>query len=243
MTVAAAYTPGNLLGLGIYTVSEAATYARVSAAKLARWILGTSRDCSAVIARLDPAKNDERWVTFLDFVQSMAIRDIRITHRIHLDQIRETVEMAKTKFNLDYPFARKHTTWLRGGHISLAIKGYGLIESTGPHKSQLNMRPVVEKYMEDLSYDAEGLAKGYSPFSHKGYRIVFNPRFRFGEPMVLPVPKRKVKPCRYSVVALCEAYASEGGPAGAARALGVNQDAVEAAHKYYFDYLRPSDAV
>ena len=69
---------------------------------------------------LDPAKNDERWVTFLDFVQSMAIRDIRIAHpHIHLDKIRETVDMAKSKFKIDYPFARKHTTKLSLANISV----------------------------------------------------------------------------------------------------------------------------
>jgi hypothetical protein len=237
------YAASDLLGLGIYTVAEAATYARVSAAKLSRWILGTIKDHPAVIARLDPERNEERWVTFLDFVQSMAIRDIRLKHRIHLDKIRDTVDMARSKFGISYPFARKHTTWLLGDDINLDIVGYGLIGTTGEHKRQLAMRPVVEQYLEDLSYDAEGLAKGYSPFSYKGYRIIFNPHVRFGEPMVVADKKAKVKPCRYSVRALCDAFDSEGNYAAAARVMGVAQEAVEAARKYYFDYLKPIDDV
>src|SRR4051812_35695098 len=108
MTTTVGHTD-SLLGLGIYTVAEAATYARVSAAKLARWVMGTSASRPAIVSQLDQADNDERWVTFLDFVQSMAIRDIRIAHpHIHLDKIRETVELAKKTFGIDYPFARKH---------------------------------------------------------------------------------------------------------------------------------------
>lgn len=239
----ASYAADDLLGLGIYTVAEAAAYARVSAAKLVRWVLGTSANRPAIIARLDPAKNDDRWITFLDFVQSMAIRDIRIKNpHIHLEKIRDTVELAKKQYGIDYPFARRHTTKLLGDELLLDIKGYGLVESSGDHKSQLDIRPVVERYLEDLSFDAAGLAKGYSPFTHQGYKIVLNPHIRFGEPMVVPVPKKKSKPCRYSVQALCEGFESEGSYSAAARTLGVASEAVEAAHRYYYDYLKPIDA-
>src|SRR6185437_6003561 len=154
----AAPTASSLLGIGIYTASEAATYARVPTAKLTRWVLGTSRSRPAIRAQLSPESNAERWITFLDFVQSLAIRDIRIAFpRLHLDKIRETIEMAKSKFGIDYPFARKHTTFLRGDDLVLDIEKIGIVESTGPHKSQLNMRKVVERYLVDLSYDAAGL--------------------------------------------------------------------------------------
>jgi uncharacterized protein (DUF433 family) len=223
----------DLLGLGIYTPSEAARYARVETARMTRWIIGTSHNRPAVRAQIDPAKNDEKWITFLDFVQAMAIRDIRDTKKIPLERIRETIEMAHSKFNIDYPFARKHTTYLLGEHIKLEIEGYGLIDATGPHKNQLNLK-VMESYLEDLSYDAEGLAKQYVPYVWKGHSIVLDPSRRFGEPFV--------RPGRYSVNALCDAYEAEGSDRAAARALGVKEEAVEAARRYLYDYLRTKQA-
>lgn len=232
----------HVLGLGIYTIAEAAKYARVSAAKLARWIMGTSDRAAAIIPQIAPEKNPERLVTFLDFVQAMAIRQIRHTHKVPLEKIRETIDIAKRDFNIDYPFARRHVTKLLGNEISLDVAGVGLIETTGEHKRQFEIRPVVEPYLKDLSFDAAGLAKGYSPFSYRGYDIVFNPHVRFGEPLVKPSPKSRSKRCRYSVVTLCNAYIAEGSCEAAARAYGVSVEAVEAATKYYFDYLQTSDA-
>jgi len=231
----AAISATDLLGLGIYTVSEAATYARVSAAKFSRWIIGTSSQRPAVESNIDQTKNPDRWVTFLDFVQAMAIRDIRLTRKIPLEKLRKTVEMSERRFRLPYPFAMKHTTWLLGEEIRLDIKGYGIIEATGAHADQLNIRPVIERYMEDLSYDAKGLADGYTPFVWKNHKIVLNPKMHFGEPFV--------RPGRHTVSTLCDAFQAEGSYAAAAKAYNVKTEAVEAAYKYFYDYLRPSDTV
>jgi uncharacterized protein (DUF433 family) len=231
----AAYAMADLLGLGLYTVSEAARYARISPAKLVHWVIGTSNRKPAVKSRLELAKNPERWVTFLDFIQAMAIRDIRIARpHISLDKIRETIEMSKSRFGIEYPFARKHTTYLLGDDIRLDVKGVGLVESSGTHKSQLDIREVVEQYLEDLSYDADGLASGYVPFRWKEHDIVFDPKRHFGLPFV--------RPGRYSVASLCDAFESEGGYRAAAKAYNIKVDAIEAARKYFFDYLRTSDA-
>jgi uncharacterized protein (DUF433 family) len=229
----AAYATTDLLGLGIYSVSEAATYARVSTEKFVRWIIGTSARRPAVLSRLEPDKNPERWITFLDFVQAMAIRDIRIARpHLPLEKIRETVEMSRSKFGISYPFARKHTTYLLGDELRLNIEGVGLIEATGDHKSQMNIRPVVEKYLEDLSFDADGWAKVYTPFKWKEHSIIFDPQKHFGAPYV--------KPGRHTVATLCEAYEIEGSYKAAAKAYGVKIEAVEAAVKYSYDYLRRS---
>lgn len=229
----AAYAATDLLGLGIYTASEAATYARISTEKFVRWILGTKSRRPAVQARLEPEKNPERWVTFLDFVQAMAIRDIHFTRRhIPLDKIREAVEMARKQFGIDYPFARKHTTYLLGdsSDIRLSIDGYGLVEASGANKNQLVIRPVAEQYLQDVSFDAAGWANGYTPFKWKEHAIVFDPHRNFGAPFV--------KPGRYTVATLCNAYESEGGYNEAAKAYGVRVEAVETAVKYFYDYLR-----
>jgi uncharacterized protein (DUF433 family) len=165
----------------------------------------------------------------------MAIRDIRITKKIPLEKIREAIEMARSQFGIEYPFARKHTTWLLGEDIRLSIENVGLIEASGVHKTQLDLKPVVEPYLEDLSYDAHGLADGYKPFTWKGYDIVFDPAIQFGEPFV--------RPGRHTVVTLCDAFDVEGGYDAAAKVFDVKPEAIEAARKYYFDYLRPSDTM
>jgi uncharacterized protein (DUF433 family) len=231
----AALSATDLVGLGIYTVAEAAMYAQISAAKLARWIIGTSVHRPAVESNIDQTKNPDRWVTFLDFVQTMAIRDIRATRKIPLEKLRQTVEMSDRKFKLPYPFAMKHTTWLFGDEIKLDIKKYGIIEATGAHASQLNFRPVIERYLESLSYDAEGMASGYTPLEFKGFKIVLSPKINFGEPMV--------RPGRHSVATLVNALETEGSYIAAAKAYRVKPEAVEAAYKYFYDYLRPTNVL
>jgi hypothetical protein len=52
-----------------------------------------------------------------------------------------------------------------------------------------------------------------------------------------------VRPGRHSVATLCNALEAEGSYTAAARAYNVKPEAVQAAYKYFYDYLRPTNVL
>jgi uncharacterized protein (DUF433 family) len=223
----------QLLGKGVFTPSEAAFYARVRTQMLSRWLFG-SRQGAAV---LDPefAASDERIVSFLDFVQTLAVRAIRIRHRVPLYRIREACEEASKRYDLDYPFAREHTTFLLGDTNTIIIRldDSDYRELAGPSRGSRMITQIIEPFLHDLRF-SDGLACEYCawpPRAPEGTKhcIVMNPRRSFGEPVVMS--------CGYTAQTLWEAYAAEGGTDAAAKAYDVSTEDIELACEFY-DHLR-----
>jgi uncharacterized protein (DUF433 family) len=223
--------PDTYLNKGIYTPQQVARYARLRTQTVNRWVYGNDSGPAAIRASMPEEKG--RFITFLDFTQTLALRAIRLADpqsRISLQKVRKVVDLA-SQMGIEYPFARRHTTWLFDDDIVLRMDDDGtLIQITGKYRNHQLMQPVIELYGEDLVYNADtGLAELYSPFEYKGNRIVFDPTRRFGEPMV--------EGSGYSVDALVDAAQSEGGVENASQAFGVDQDAIRAAQRFD-DWLR-----
>jgi uncharacterized protein (DUF433 family) len=213
----------KLLGIGLYTPAEAALYARVSTRLLNRWLYGSPSGDPVLRPQL--TGEPERMVTFLDFVQAMAIRAIRIGHKVPLKKIRQAIDKAENRYGLSYPFARPHLTYLFDGEIVIKL-GDDYVEASGKGADNLLLGKVVELYMKDLTFGRGGLAESYRAYVwDKTYEISMNPKMRFGEPIVVS--------CGYSARALWEALQSEGSMEAAAEAYGVQPAEVEAASRYY----------
>lgn len=220
------------LTMGVFTPKQAARYARVTPQVVNRWVYGDNRGRAVLHAQIPEfGKGEENLVTFLDFVQAMAIRSIRhdqrFKKRISLQRIRTVVDLAAEEYKIEHPLARKHKTYLFEDDIVIRLDdGDTLIQITGRYKKNQLLNEVVELYAEDLSYDKTGLANRYVPMrSNDGNRSVeLNPRVRFGEPVVCP--------CGYSVDALVGAVLTEGGENRAARAYGVAPEDVKLALRY-----------
>lgn len=218
----------DMLGIGMYTPREAAFYARIGTAKLSRWVFGgTTGD--AVIER-QITDSEEKIVTFLDFVQSLAIRAIRVRHKnIPLQTIRRAYEDAVQEYGIDYPFARPHQIFLVADTKRLVVKvGEGdYRELAGKAKGNKIIARIVEPFLTDLMFN-HGLAVEYTAWSTLDGKITMNPQHRFGEPTVVD--------CGYTARALWEAAEVEGSPEAAAQAYGVDTKHVLMACKYY-DHL------
>jgi hypothetical protein len=230
------------LGIGVYSPAEAALYARVPQKLITRWVFGDSSGKPVIERQL--RKTSEKVVTFLDFVQTLAIREVRNRHGISLQKIRQGVDEARKRYQIDYPLACQHTIYLfsdqKGeghGHILIRLpeEKDGIeeqyIQLTGREKGNRMMVPVVEMFLQDLQFDPHtGLATEYSPMVDEGARIVLNPHRRFGEPIV--------DPSGYTAEALWHATNTEGGLEAAAEAYGVTLSEVILANRY-FDTLFP----
>ena len=216
----------KLLGRGIYTPAEVAFYARVRTQTLNRWMYGNSGGRSVVTPELGSMSSD-RTLTFLDFIQSLAIRSIRTKHDIPLQKIRETVIVAQ-EAGITYPFARNHTTFLYGGGEVVLKIGERLIQASEKNKRNTMIKEVAQLYLKDLTFNDNGLASQYVAWESSGRRVVFNPKHRFGEPIV--------EGCGYTVSTLFDAYETEGSIENAAEAYRVDQEDVEVSLSY-LDHL------
>lgn len=224
----------QFVGHGLYTVQEAAFYARVPPQTMARWLFGTRKSKHVFQPEI---ASDDKLVSFLDLVQSLAIRAIRIQHRVPLQKIRQAMEVAEKDWGLKYPFARAHTTFLFGDELVVrpGLDAHGediYIEASGKHRRGRLLSRVVELYLRDLTFDASGLAKVYRPYVWNSVPVTMNPRRYFGEPLL---------PSGHTAETLWEAARIEGGLEAAARAYGVTVEEVEAACRFY-DHLLDRNA-
>lgn len=220
-------------GGGLYLADEAAFYARIHPATMKRWLDGGSAGERVFQPAIEGG--EEHFATFLDFVQALAIRNIRTKAdlRISLQKIRAAVNFAAER-GVTYPFAREHTTYWDGKDIHIRINGSDYTQATGKHIHQTSLTKIVEVYMLDLKFNSvTGLAESYTAFTWKDHDIVMNPEMHFGEPVVVS--------CGYTARTLSDACETEGGIKAGARAYGVNEVEAECAVRY-FDFLRPKIA-
>jgi len=231
------------LGIGVYSPAEAAFYARVSPKMMTRWVFGDSSGKPVIDRQLtDPG---DKVVTFLDYIQTLAVREVRQRHGLPLQRIRRGVDEARERYGLEYPLACQHRIFLfsdqqRQGHGDIVIRVGGqddedegiverYIQWTGRARGNLLFKPVVEMFLDDLSFDpATRLASRYRPMSYGGASVFLDPHRRFGEPVI--------EPGGYTAEALWHATNAEGGIDAAAGAFGVTTDEVILANRY-FDML------
>ena len=212
--------------MGAYNVHDVALFARMNAGTVRRWFFGSNTG-SAIMS----GKDKERFLTFLDFMQAVAVRNLRMKHRVHLDKIREAIQYAETEFKMSHPFARPHATWLDGKSIAILPPQQEVaVHATGRNKGQHVLKRILEPYLEDVSFNPEtGLAESFKAYQFKDRTIKMNPEIHFGQPFVETVG--------ITAERLAAAVDEEGSLDAAAEAFGVHRDDVEAA-SHYIDSLQ-----
>lgn len=224
----------ELLEIGLYTPREAALYARVPMRTLVRWFFGNRQGGPVLRPQRDGA--EEKSLSFLDFVQALAIRAVRLQHRVPLQRIREGIENAQQRYGVAYPLAMRHTIYLFNKNLIIRQPGDEedlYTQLSGKRAPNLLLPKVVELYMTDLTFGEEGLAAAYRAFAWKNLEICMDPRRRFGEPLVTS--------CGYSAQALWEAFKAERSFEAAAWVCEVTQEEVEIACRFYDHLLTLSD--
>jgi uncharacterized protein (DUF433 family) len=167
----------QIIGQGVYTLPEAYLYSNVSVQRLSRWIFGSST-CDRVF---DSNLGQKNLVSFLDLVQAMAV-DAARNKGIPLHKIRQALQFAKDKYGIQFPLAHRHQLQYYDSslHIVLSEK---IIQATSPTPGQRIM-PIVEQYMDNLSYDAQDMAEKMVVFQKNNKKVVLDPHRQFGQPLV-----------------------------------------------------------
>jgi uncharacterized protein (DUF433 family) len=211
---------------GLFTLSEASRFARMPFNTLRYWLYGTTVQPAL---RDSQIKSDEgKFITFLEFIEALAIRSLRQERKVPLPKIREAIKVANEKYGIKYPFAQQaHKTVLIGKDMHILF-GEDVIGLTGKERDQKSFKPFLEPYMENLRYNVHKVACEYVAyrFGDGPEKIItMNPRFSFGEPMVGRTG--------YSAETLWRAALAEGSIDKTCQYYEVERDAVVAACDYW----------
>ncbi len=211
----------QFLGNGMYTVAEAALYCRVSTSMMTRWLFGTASGNAVILPQFGA---EDRMVSFLDLVQTLAIREIRNQHKVALPKFRQAIKFAEDTLGLYHPFARHHCTYLLNDELVIQDED-DFVEASGKHRGQ-RLFPFVEMYLKSLDFTPDGLAYKYRIFTsnhHEPITVTMDPKVRFGEPLL---------PSGYTALTIYGAIKAEGGVDQAAKAYGISVEEAEAAYQF-----------
>lgn len=210
-------------GIGIYSIPEAARYAKIHQNTLRNWFYAQDRPA---IRGSEIESDDFKAITFLDLIEAVAIRSLRVDYGVSFQKIREAVKNANEKYKIIHPFAHeKHKTVLIGRDLHIILPDEpDPIQLSGRGQGQKSFRPCIERYMEDLVFDDKGMAQLYRAFRLNNQEIVMNPKVHFGEPIV--------KENGYTAETLYRAAVAEGSIERAAHLYESSVEAVDAAYKY-----------
>ena len=216
------------LGIGYYTVPEAARLIRMPARNINRWLGGYIFSSRGKTVRMPPlwtpelpAEGPHLELGFRDLIELRFVQAF-IEKKLDLRVIRSCMEHARQYVDDDRPFStRKFQT--DGRTIFLdSLQASGERELVDLRKGQLVFQGVIERTFKDLDLDDDVVAR-WRPFKGKD-SIVIDPQRSFGQPIAAEfgVP----------TVALAEAVKSEGSIDRVARLYEVSSAVVRDAVRF-----------
>ncbi len=211
-------------GLGVYSISEAARYAKMPTATIRSWFFPTS---NRPLRRGDIDATEEKALSFLDFVEALAVRSLRVDYGVSLGTIRKAITFAQEAYKTDHIFAREdHRTLIDSDRqLHIVFPGEeGPVKMGGKGAGQMTLAACVEGYMSDLKFDQKRVARIYTAFRYRDQNVVMNPNFRFGEPII--------EENGYPADVLWRGVISEGSFERAAELYDASVSSVQAAYRY-----------
>jgi uncharacterized protein (DUF433 family)/DNA-binding transcriptional MerR regulator len=216
------------IGIGFYTVPEAARLIKAPARNIHRWLGGYTHKNNGQVTEIPPLwtpqlpRFDDRLeIGFRDLIELRFVQAF-LEAGLGLKTIRNCLERARDCAKDDRPFStRRFKT--DGRTIFLeSLTASGEIELLDLKKQQYAFRHVVERTFRDLDISDEAVAR-WRPFNGKD-SIVIDPGRAFGQPIAseFGVP----------TVALAESLEAEGSIERVAKIFDVSIEAVQDAVKF-----------
>lgn len=182
-------TKQRLLGVGIYTVPEAAQLTRVDAQRIRRWLRGywyelrpSERTYSQpVFVGQLPIRNGHVELGFLDLIETMVV-DALYRARVSWRDIRLAHKAAQRVLGRDHPFAT-HRFKTGSGQILLEVGAE--IESRtllNLVTDQLAFRSFLDPYLRE-AIDYDEIATRWWPMGEQRL-VVIDPTRHFGQPII-----------------------------------------------------------
>jgi uncharacterized protein (DUF433 family) len=183
----------SLLGIGVYTVPEAARLTGVSAPRIRRWLTGYTfaahaarRSSSPVWERQIVSSSGELVLSFRDLLEVRFVDAFR-RHGVGWKVIRLAAESAAEILEDSHPFSTRR--FKTDGRSIFA----DIVQSTGEEslldlaKSQYEFKAIVEPFLfEGLEFaEISGAPVRWWPLG-LDRRVVIDPERSFGQPIVTP---------------------------------------------------------
>lgn len=179
----------HIIGVGIYSVPEAAKLTGVSAARIRRWLKGYSfklKDEAHPMppvwqAQLPPI-DGELALGFLDLVEVRFV-DAFLKRGVSWHTLRLAARQAKELFDTSHPFSTKRfKTDGRGIFVEIVqeTKEKSLLDIV---KSQYTFEKVVAPGLAGLEFAGSGESVRWWPL-HRNRRVVIDPARAFGKPIL-----------------------------------------------------------
>jgi hypothetical protein len=201
----------SLLGLGLYSPTEAEVLTGIPAGKIRRWLCGHSiggKDYPALWhSQLEKFDIEQLYLSFLDLVQ-LRVADAFITQGLSPQKVRRAIELGSEIVASHYPFANARFR-TDGKTLILHVLDKDDEKLIDLFKNgQYLMQKVIEPSLKNLEFDHDDVATRWWPLGRaKG--IVIDPKRQFGQPIddATGVPTS----------VLAQAAVTEGSPAIAAK--------------------------
>lgn len=167
----------QILGLGIYSTSEAARLINASRSEIARWTYGAS-DREPLWHAYYSDIADSREISFADLMELRVVKAMRRAG-LSLQSIRFAINLARERFEMERPLS---TTCFKvdGKEILLEAEG-ALVSLSKNHAGQRVFREIVQQSLNDLEFEGERPAR-WVPKSARS--IVIDPSRLFGQPIL-----------------------------------------------------------
>lgn len=103
---------------------------------------------------------------------------------VSLQKMRQAIQFAQDDYGVQFPLAYNHKLLLYERDLHIELPNKQIIQASGRIRGQILLRPIVEPFIKDLHFDAEGWAIKLIPFKKYGREITLDPKKQFGQPVV-----------------------------------------------------------
>lgn len=162
-----------------YTIAEASHWLGIPLSTTRAWLLGQGSFAPVV----EIADRAGKSLSFVNLVELHVLAAIRRKHRISLQRVRPAVEFVQERLKVRHPLA--NAGMLTDG-TDLLVEWCGRVLNVSK-RGQIEMRELLEAYLDRVERDDAGRATRLYPFSRKDVledprSIVIDPRLEFGRP-------------------------------------------------------------
>lgn len=217
----------DLVGVGLYTIHDAARITRAAPREIRRWMFGyTFKTRGGELATSPPLwhssiERDDA-IGFRDLLELRIVKEF-VAHGVHLSVVRAALANARALIGSDYPFTRHRflTDGRRIFHEALKSSENPLTDVAA---RQLVFETIIRPSLyAGIEYSRDGKARRWYPMP-RTKAVVLDPEVSFGAPTLngYGIP----------VETVTSAVRAEGSEAAVARMFDIPRAAVSAAMKY-----------
>lgn len=165
------------IGEGIFLIRDVSEILLLPYSKVRYWLIEFWEGKFSTTYRYSLGSKDNRSVNFYTLIEFYTFYQLRV-RGLSSQKIQKLHSRLSKELNTPYPFAR--TIHTDGKSVWYEALGE-LIKADG--KLQLDLRHILEPFLDRIHFGANGLAEKYYPLDNSK-NVVIDPRHQFGAPTI-----------------------------------------------------------